>query len=345
MKQSIIICLFLLLTSTVYSVSINPDSNTTAQSEGIELKALKKRVNQLEKELASYKKVKPVASSMKIVTSQAETSSNNTSKSTKFILTSKAPSKLPTYFTAAYQDINTLSIKLETHGFTVLSKDEILKDQIVLSVTNDEMKKTNSFLAVLHILVNANKEIRLQNPSYFAAAYLQKKYRYGDFNETLKSLESVLGDLYESRDRLVLSDLASYNFMLTLPRLEDTILVDSGKNIVDKLTQKGSNRYVSYMLTLPNGSVLVGHKLSMETYDYLNKIDAKNNALLFPYEVMIFKDKAVMLAPKYYLALSLPLLSMTDFMKIASAPDAIVKDIKDAYIESVKESVETKPVE
>jgi hypothetical protein len=46
---------------------------------------------------------------------------------------------------------------------------------------------------------------------------------------------------------------------------------------------------------------------------------------------MIQDDKAVMLAPKYYLALSLPLLSMTDFMKIASAPDAIVEDIKEAY--------------
>jgi len=60
MKQSIIIYLFLLLTSTLYAVSINPDSNNTAQSEGTELNALKKRVNQLEKELASYKKVKPV---------------------------------------------------------------------------------------------------------------------------------------------------------------------------------------------------------------------------------------------------------------------------------------------
>jgi hypothetical protein len=38
-----------------------------------------------------------------------------------------------------------------------------------------------------------------------------------------------------------------------------------------------------------------------------------------------------MLAPKYYLALSLPRLSMTDFMKIASAPEEIIKDIKQAY--------------
>jgi len=331
MKQSIIIYLFLLLTSTLYAVSINPDSNNTAQSEGTELNALKKRVNQLEKELASYKKVKPVASSIKIVTIQAKMNSNKVSKSNKFVLTDKAPTKLSTYFTAEYQDIKTLSTKLETHGFTVLSKDEILKDQIVLSVTNDEMKKTNSFLSVLHILVNVDKEIRLQNPSYFAAAYLQKDYNFGDFNETLKSLELVFGDMYQSEDKLALSDISDYNFMLTLPRFEDSILVDEGEDIVSKLTRESSDKHISYLLTLPNGSVLVGHKLSSEIYAYLLKINASDNAQLFPYEVMIENKRAYMLAPKYYLALSLPRLSMTDFMKIASAPEEIIKDIKQAY--------------
>ncbi|NEW60366.1 hypothetical protein GSY74_03650 [Sulfurovum sp. bin170] len=43
------------------------------------------------------------------------------------------------------------------------------------------------------------------------------------------------------------------------------------------------------------------------------------------------KSGVTVLDPKYYLALSLPLLSMTEFMKIATAPDQIVKDIKRAY--------------
>ena len=41
--------------------------------------------------------------------------------------------------------------------------------------------------------------------------------------------------------------------------------------------------------------------------------------------------KAIMLDPKYYLAVSLPLLTMGEFMKIASAPGEIEKDIKRTY--------------
>jgi len=63
------------------------------------------------------------------------------------------------------------------------------------------------------------------------------------------------------------------------------------------------------------------------------------NILLIPwnfqmvrsYESMIKEGKAVILDPKYYLALSLPLLHMSDFMKIASSPEEIEKDIKRAY--------------
>lgn len=330
MKVKNIIVLWIVLSALMYAQNDSSDAIKTEVLQKAEIKILKKRVRQLEAELKNYKKVKPVAGKAPLI-SKTKIVSKKVSKRKKFVLKDTAPKKLSTYFTAAYQDMETISNKLEAHGFTILAKDEILEDKMVLSVTNEALKQTNSFLSVIHILINKDKEIRLQNPSYFAAAYLQKDYNFGDFNETLKSLESVFGDMYQSEDKLLLSDLSDYNFMLTLPSFEDSILVDEGKDIVSKLTREGSGKYISYLLTLPNGSVLVGHKLSSEIYAYLNKVDAANNAQLFPYEVMIHEDKAVMLAPKYYLALSLPLLSMTDFMKIASAPDTIVKEIKEAY--------------
>ena len=46
---------------------------------------------------------------------------------------------------------------------------------------------------------------------------------------------------------------------------------------------------------------------------------------------MIIGKKAVILDPKYYLALSIPQLRMSEFMKIASAPGEIEKDVKRAY--------------
>jgi hypothetical protein len=46
---------------------------------------------------------------------------------------------------------------------------------------------------------------------------------------------------------------------------------------------------------------------------------------------MIQNGKATILDPKYYLALSLPNLSMGKFMKIATTPDSIEKEIKKSY--------------
>lgn len=340
MKVKNIIVLWIVASALMYAENDSSNAIKTEVLQKAEIKTLKKRVRELETELESYKKVKPVAGKVPLI-SKSKIVSKKVNKRKRFVLTDTPPDKLSTYFIAAYQDIGTVSHKLETYGFTVLAKDEILEGKTVLSVTNEALKETNSFLSVIHILINKDKEIRLQNPSYFAAAYLQKNYIFGDFNETLKSLESVFGDMYQSEDKVTLSDLSDYNFMLTLPHFEDSILVDEGEDIVSKLTREGSDRYISYLLTLPNGSVLVGHKLSHEIYAYLNKVDAENNAQLFPYEVMIHEGKAVMLAPKYYLALSLPLLSMTDFMKIASAPVSIVKEIREAYIEE-KEGKGTK---
>ena len=338
MKVKNIIVLWTVASALMYGGSESADAIKTEVLQKAEIKALKKKVRQLESKLENYTRVKPVASLSPLI-SKTKTLPKKVSKKKKFVLSDIPPKKLSAYFTAAYEDVETLSSKLETHGFTLLAKDEILKDKTVLSVTNEALKATNSFLSVIHIVVSKDQEVRIQNPSYFAAAYLQKEYTFGDFNETMKSLESLFGELYESEEKLVLADLANYNFMLTLPRFEDSILVAEGENIVSKLTKEGSDKYVSYLLTLPNGSVLVGHKLSPNTYDYLNKVDSANNALLFPYEVMISEGKALMLAPKYYLALSLPLLSMTDFMKIASAPDAIVEEIKEAYKERVADKI------
>jgi hypothetical protein len=137
--------------------------------------------------------------------------------------------------------------------------------------------------------------------------------------------------MYEVEDKLKLSNLSNYHFMLGMPRFNDVIVVSRGNQIIEKLSDTNATKHISYVLKLPNGSTLVGHKLNQDTYDYLKKLKAENNAQIFPYEVMIQNEKAVMLSPKFYLALSLPLLSMTDFLKVASAPEQIEKDIKLVY--------------
>ncbi|RRS31214.1 MAG: hypothetical protein P794_04550 [Epsilonproteobacteria bacterium (ex Lamellibrachia satsuma)] len=252
-------------------------------------------------------------------------------KGKKLVLGGKVPKELTTYYVANPQTIDGLKEKLKANGFTVLATSEIFNGKMVITITNDELKKTNTFVATLQVLVNGEEEVRVQNPSYFGAAYLQKKYRYGQFTETLKALQAALGDMYATDEKFELDDLAGYHFMFGMPYLDDTITVAQGNALLSKVTSKKASKYVAYTLQLPNGTTIVGHKLRSQTNKFLQKIKVERNANILPYETMIKDRKAVMLDPKYYLALSLPLLNMGDFMKISSAPGEIEKDIKRAY--------------
>jgi len=317
---------FLLASDLNSSIS---DINCTKKEQSQELIVLQKRIEGLEKELASYKKVAPVTS--KIHIRQEELKPKEVKRGKSFAITSDTPQTLSTYYVAKPQTVEAISMSLEAQGFELLSKEEIFPGKTVISFSNEALKKTNSFLSVLHLLVNAKKEIRVQNPSYFAAAFLQEKYHYGDFKTTLEALDNALGGMSEVKEHYALSDLASFHFMIGMPNFEDSIVLAKGTDLREKVSDDNASQYISFTLALPNGSVLVGHKLQKKTYAYLKKIKSENNALLFPYEVMIKEGKAVMLSPQYYLALSLPLLSMTDFLQITSAPEEIENDIKRVY--------------
>jgi len=298
-----------------------------------EITVLKEKIKKLESELAEYKKNTPIsvaiaaeAEDIKVVESPQKFI-----KGAKLVLGGEAPEYLTTYYVSNPQSLNELKEKLKANGFTVLAVTSILNGKTVITITNNELQKTNTLVATLHVLVNGENEVLIQNPSYFGAAYLQDKYKYGQFAATLKALQEVLGDMYEVNDRFELDDLAKYQFMFGMPYLDDTITVAEGDDLLEKITGENADKYVAYTLELPNGTIIVGHKLRNETKQFLTKIKVERNANILPYESIIKEGKAVILDPKYYLALSLPLLHMSDFMKIASSPEEIEKDIKRAY--------------
>jgi hypothetical protein len=246
---------------------------------------------------------------------------------TKLDISAPAPKVLSTYYAAKAQSADKVKSKLKANGFSILATTTPIKGSTVITVTNKELKNTNSWLATLNVLVN-EKEVRVQNPSYFGAAYLGDKFTYGQFAGTLKSLQKALGDLHTVADEFKLAKLPKYQFMLGMAHVDDTIDVGEGADLETKLKD---NKYVVYSLKLPNGATLVGHNLRSRTNKFLLKIDAVHNAHILPYRSIIKDGKAVMLDPKYYLAVSLPLLSMGEFMKIASTPGEIEKDIKRTY--------------
>jgi len=328
LNKLILVCILMggLINATESNIETNASEKISLQDEN---KRLKEKIKKLETQLQAYTQVKPVASFTLLPPQTAI--EKKTVRGARFVLSTTAPKMMTAYYVADYQTVDKVKKKLETNGFVLLAVNEIFPHKTVLTFTNSELQKTNSFLSALHLLVNDNNEIRVQNPSYFGAAFLQDKYKYGQFKETLLNLQSVLGDMYEVEDKFEFDELADYNFMLGMPDKNDMITVAKGKDLVSRLKEKNATQYIAYSLQLPNGTTLVGHKLQHNTYEYIKTIKEEHNVQLFPYEIMIRENKAVMLHPKYYLALSLPLLSMTDFMKIASAPAQIVKDIEKAY--------------
>lgn len=317
-------------------LGFEPADQITAKSRDTsvsEIAGLKAKIKELDTELAMYKMNNPIA--VPTVVEPVETKTVKLPKKVftgaKLVIGGEVPKDLSTYYVANPQSVDGLKEKLKTNGFTVLATTQIFTAKTVITITNDELQKTNTLLATLQVLVNGENEVRVQNPSYFGAAYLQKKYKYGQFSATLKSLQAALGDMYEVEEKYELDDLAGYHFMFGMPFLNDTIRVAEGENLLGKLSGEKNAKYVAYTLTLPNGATIVGHKLRSRTNKFLQTIEAERNANILPYEAMIKEGKAVILDPKYYLALSLPLLSMSDFMKIASAPDEIEKDIKRVY--------------
>jgi len=311
----------------------NQTEDRAVTEESTEVAALKEKIKKLESELAEYRKGTPKAVTIANETERTKVveSPEQFVKGAKLMLGGEAPEYLTTYYVSNPQSLDELKGKLKANGFTVLAVTSILNGKMVITITNDELQKTNTLLATLHVLVNGEHEVRVQNPSYFGAAYLQDKYKYGQFSETLKALQAALGDMYEVNDKFELDDLAKYQFMFGMPYLDDTITVAEGDDLLEKVEGENASKYVAYTLELPNGTIIVGHKLKSRTKQFLKKIKVERNANILPYESMIKEGKAVILDPKYYLALSLPLLHMSDFMKIASSPEEIKKDIKRAY--------------
>ena len=239
------------------------------------------------------------------------------------------PKKLTTYYSSAIQPIDVLERKLRENGFQVLSITEVLKGEIILTISNHELKATNSYLATLQLLVNTiNNEIRVQNPSYFGAAYLQDKYSYGQFKSTLYSLKNVLGEMSEVKESYNINELSHFQFMYGLPFFKDTLYIETQGNPVQKMR---NSPYIAYSLKLPNGSLLIGHKFKRRNNQFLKTIHEEKNAQLLPYESIIKDGKVTILDPKYYLALSLPFLDLGAFMQIATAPDTIKREISKAY--------------
>ena len=314
------------------------DSKSAVRSESkgdlaAEISQIKAMVEALTKEVKALRK--ELAASPKKEIKKDEPSAALLPKkqfnTPRMVIGGPAPKELTAYYAANPQELKTLVEKLKAAGFEILSVTDILDGKRVVTVTNEKLKSTNTFMAALNILVDGTDEIRVQNPSYLGAAYLGDRFSYGQFSDVLKALQSALGDMYATEDVLAFSKLKDFSFKPGMSKFSDIVELEDGDDLAEKLKNEKTAKYIAYTLKLPNGAILVGHKMRPRVNKFLNKINEGKNAQLLPYQSMIKDRLAYMLDPTYYLALSLPLLSMEEFMKIATAPDEIGKSIGRAY--------------
>lgn len=254
-----------------------------------------------------------------------------------------AKEMIATDFTAAYVSLEKLEQHLAENGLTVVGKHAVNGNEKFTSVVYTSadlqqlgMESGRGFISVLRMLHNAeNQELKASNPEYFIRAFFQKDYKDGMEVPVMKALESALGKLEPTDDELSTKKLSKYHFMMSMPYYDDFERVAKGSTdeLVRKLEANAGERLVFKLDVKGDGSsVLCGVALPDGLEKFNEKLGTMGQSHLLPYMVLLENGEANILHAKYYLALSFPQLTMTEFMKIMSVPG----DIKDAFEADLK---------
>jgi len=245
---------------------------------------------------------------------------------------------VPTYLRGAYENVATATANLKKAGFTIVGQYNVLNDGTTILFTDSALKreaakKDRGFIALMRLYVDKrNNQISITNPIYFGKAFMQDDYSQSVFYKELTKITSVFTGLDSSVDQLKFDDLSEYHFMWGMPYYTDFATLDKGSNeaLLAKLKSYKNGKNFLFDLKLADGSYIVGYKLNKKISAFPKTIGLKN-ALVLPYLILISDNKAKILNPKYYLAISYPSLSMGQFMQISSIPGDIESDLKKPF--------------
>ncbi len=243
--------------------------------------------------------------------------------------------KVSAHLRGAFMEVAKVKDGLKAAGFEVIATVPINKNESLVSVVFTDKSLVSmasepirGFMASLRVLVDTEaKTISITNPIYMAKGFLQDAYNDKEANKLLARLIKQFPNLRNSKDSLKFQLLPNYQFMNGMPKYQDMIEVASGSALLEKIKD---NKKVLFTQTLNNGSTLIGIQLSKRTAKFIRKIGRKNAAML-PYPILIEDGKAKILDPKFYISYMYPELTMSEFMTIASIPDAIIKDCEKVF--------------
>ena len=243
--------------------------------------------------------------------------------------------KVSAYLRGALISVEEAQEKLKSAGFKIIATTPVnkAKDLTTIVFTDKTLqgmanKENRGFMASLRLLVDTKeKHISITNPMYIAKGFLQSDFDEKNANKLLIRLVQTFNDLKNSKDSLKFQLLPKYQFMNGMPKYQNMIEVASGTDLLEKLK---NNDKVIFTQNLENGATLIGVKLGKRTRKFTKRI-GRNNAAMLPYPILIENGKAKILDPKFYISFMYPLLTMSEFMTIATVPDAMVKDCEKVF--------------
>ncbi|MEA3370019.1 MAG: hypothetical protein U9Q40_01620 [Campylobacterota bacterium] len=248
--------------------------------------------------------------------------------------------KVNTYLVGEYMDTKAASSKLEAAGFEIVATYAPVKKGTTIVFTNAALKAEaakpgRAYAAVLRLFVDdKEKMISITNPVYFGKAFMQDEYNHSVFNAQLESINKAFPALKASADMWDFDGLADYHFMMGMPYYGDADKLGkasaSNSDAMAKVKAHKKGKSLIFELKLSETSTLIGYDLGKRTKKFVKKVGRANAAIL-PWCVSIENGQASALNAKYYIAISYPLLTMTEFMGIATVPGAITKDLEKPF--------------
>jgi hypothetical protein len=281
----------------------------------------------------SEEKVKVVASSEKKTDTKKESTTQDSKVKNDSSIGENKNGRVPSYIRGDLISTKEAIKNIKEMGCKVLSVNSLDKNKNLTSIvfTNDSLEKYSNkedrgFMASLRLLIDKkNNQITISNPIYFTRAFMQDDYDEKVPKEILAKIRSTFSNLKNSKENLKYTLLPKYHFMVSMPYYEDMSIVgesDSSEKLLKKIKSKDDGAHIVFTQVLSKDRILVGVKLGSEIESFIDKTGAKNS-LLLPYPVLLEKGEAKILDPKYYIAISYPMLKMSQFMKISDVPGEI----------------------
>ena len=117
--------------------------------------------------------------------------------------------------------------------------------------------------------------------------------------------------------------------MIGMPYYQDMSIVGEGTT-ADLVAKAQKAKGTTAVVKLGDDRYVAFVDLDRRTNGFVKKIGTQNGQLL-PWAVLIEGGQAKALSAKYFIAISYPLLTMTEFMTIATVPGAIENDLKKIF--------------